>query len=87
MERPRPSTVAWAATVGGIALYDALCPNGEQMSERADEWMEHPIKRRLTQIGMGMIALHVCNAIRPEVDPIHKLASLHRRVNINEQET
>ena len=84
MERPRASTLAWTAAIGGIAAYDYFCPEGEQMSERADEWMEHPIKRRLLQAGMAMVALHVCNAIRPDVDLIHKLATLHRRANIHE---
>lgn len=83
-ERLRPSTYAWAATIGGIALYDLLCPEGEQMSERADEWLEHPLKRRLTQIGMGMVALHVCNAINPQIDPIHRLATLRQKANIHE---
>jgi hypothetical protein len=55
------------------------------MSERADEWMEHPVKRRLLQLGMATVALHVCNAIKPEgIDPIHRLATLHRRVNVHE---
>lgn len=79
MELPRPSTVAWGAVVGGIAMYDMLCPPGEQMSERADEWMEHPVKRRLLEIGMGVVALHVCNHISPKYDAIHHMATIRRK--------
>lgn len=83
MERPkvRPSTWAWAGTIGGIALYDALAPKGEQMSERADEWLKHPVKRRLVEAGMACVALHVCNRIPERFDPIHRLASLGRAID------
>ncbi len=79
----RPSSYAWLGVIGSIAVYDLLCPENEQMSERADEWMEHPLKRRALELGMAAIALHVCNAIKPEIDPIHRLATLHRKANIS----
>lgn len=86
MERPRPSTLAWGGVVGGILAYDLLCPKGEQLSERADEWVEHPVKRRLIEAGMALVALHVCNRIPDRIDPIHRLASLQKKgVAIYEQ--
>lgn len=78
MERPRPSTVAWTAVIGSIAAYDFLCPQGEQLSERADEWIEHPVKRRLLELGMAAVALHVCNRVPERYDVIHHLASLKK---------
>lgn len=79
MERPRASTLGWIGVIGGVALYDALCPEGEQLSERADEWLEHPFKRRIVELGMAAVALHVCNRIPEQFDVIHHLASLRRK--------
>lgn len=79
MERPRYSSVGWALAIGGIAAIDYFAPEGEQLSERADEWLEHPVKRRVLELGMAAVALHVCNRINPAIDPIHHLASLRRK--------
>lgn len=78
-ERIRPSTLAWGAVIGGVAVYDMLCPKGEMMSERADEWIEHPVKRRLVEAGMACVALHVCNRLSPRFDPIHRLTQLMQK--------
>lgn len=75
MEKPRPSTIAWGAIIGGVAAYDYLCPPGEQLSERADEWVEHPIKNLAFTAAVGAVALHLCNRIDERFDVVHHLAS------------
>lgn len=73
MERPRPSSLAWGAVIGGIYAYDRLCPKGEQLSERADEWCEHPLKRAMLAGAMGALVLHLTNSINPKYDVFHYL--------------
>lgn len=73
-ERARPSTYAWAAVMGGVALYDYFAPAGEQLSERADEWVEHPVKRIVFGATVAAFALHLTNEIKPEWDVIHRVA-------------
>lgn len=80
MEKPRASTLGWIGVIGGVAAYDMLCPKGEQLSERADEWVEHPIKRRALELGLVAVALHLCNRIPEKYDIIHHLASIKREV-------
>lgn len=84
MERPRYSTIGWGLAIGGIAAIDYFAPPHEQLSERADEWLEHPIKRRAVQLGMWAVAMHVCNQVPDKIDPIHHLAMLRRRVESHE---
>lgn len=75
MERPlvRPSTIAWGTVVGGIYLYDRFCPSGEQLSERADEWCETPVKRLALAAAVGALALHLPNLINERYDLFHYL--------------
>lgn len=74
IERPRPSTVAWVALMGSVAVYDYFCPEGEQLSERADEWVEHPLKNVAFSAAVGAFALHLTNQIKPEWDIVHRVA-------------
>ncbi len=68
MERPRPSTLAWLAVPVAVAAYDKFCPPDEMMSERFDEWMEHPAKRIFALAALGTVALHLANAIPEKYD-------------------
>ena len=76
MERPRPSTIAWGTLAAGVLAYDYFCPDGEQMSERADEWVEHPIKHAAFATILGATALHLLNRIDPKYDFLHHLGKL-----------
>lgn len=71
MERPRPSTVAWATLAGGVALYDCVCPKGETLSEAADRGLERPIGKFLVSGAIATVALHLANVIPQKYDPIH----------------
>ena len=79
IERIRPST--WALGIGGAALlaYEAFCPEGELISERCDEWVEHPLKRLALEAGLAAVALHLCNRVPERWDAIHHIAKLKPR--------
>jgi hypothetical protein len=68
MEKPRSSTIAWTGLAAGVYLYDRYCEPNEMLSERADEWMVHPIKKRLFQAAVIGLGLHLTNAINPRYD-------------------
>ena len=46
------------------------------LSERVDEWLDHPVKRVVTLATIGMTALHLANVLPPEVDLIHRIGDL-----------
>lgn len=79
MRRPRPSTLAWMAVPVAVAAYDWNCPEGEQMSERCDEWMEDPVRRALLIGSIGAVALHLINVAPERWDIIHHMASFRRK--------
>lgn len=77
MTRPSDGVLAWAALGGAVVIYEMLCVEGELLSEVADRALiAHPY---LTRLGIGLVALHLVNAIPPRVDPIHQLAVLMRK--------
>lgn len=73
----RSSDKAWIAMGVGVISYDALCPDGQTLSEGADAYMErHPwVTRGLA----AALALHVCNALPMRLDLIHWLFVLSRK--------
>lgn len=75
MEKPKPSTIAWASLIGGVALYDILCPRNETLSERLDPILEHPVGRLATYSVVGTTALHLCNLLPEKLDPFSRLLS------------
>lgn len=79
----RPSTYSWFAIAAGVAVYDALCPKGEQLSERFDEWLEKPSTRVIAMGTTALTALHLTNMLPERLDPIHHLAKLGRKVDDN----
>lgn len=72
MEKPRPSTLAWAGLVGGVALYDVLAPDGETLSEGFDRLMETR-QGKLAAIGaVAIVGAHLLNLLPQKYDPIHR---------------
>lgn len=67
-----PAGKAIAALLGGVALYDACCVEGETISEGVDRLLiSHPIT---TELVMLALYLHVANKIPDDrADPIHWL--------------
>lgn len=73
IQETRPSTKAWAALVGGVILYDALCPRGETLSEGYDSFIDrHPA---VAWAATALTAAHLLNIIPETIDPIHRLAN------------
>ena len=73
MERPRPSTVAWAGLAAGVAAYDLLCPPGETMSEAVDRALETRTGRVLALGAIALVATHLANVLPQRCDPIHHI--------------
>lgn len=72
MEKPRPSTLAWAGLVGGVALYDILSPKGETLSEGFDRLMD-TTPGKIAAIGsVALVATHLLNILPQKYDPIHR---------------
>ena len=73
-----PAARAWVVLAAGVATYDVFCPEGQTMSEGADRGLQkHPW---LVRIAIGLVAVHVANAVPAKGDPIHLLlAPLGRR--------
>lgn len=76
----RPGCRAWVALGVGVAVWDACCPPGEQLTDAARRGVvAHPV---LTTGAIAMTALHLANRIAPCVDPIHLLAAGLARVSV-----
>lgn len=74
----KPSKLAWAGLVAGVAAYDVFCPSGETMSEGIDRGLESKY-RHLIKLGIGMTALHLVNVLPPAIDPLHQLTNIKSR--------
>ena len=75
MERFRPSTIGWLAVVGGVAVYDCLCPQGETLSEGVDRALETPVGKILALGAIAMVAGHLSNLIPEQYDIIHQITA------------
>ena len=84
MERPKPATIAWAATLGGIALYEWRCPEGETLSEGVDRALENRKYKSIVIGGIAITALHLLNVLPNEVDPFHQVFKLKKFGDRNE---
>lgn len=68
---------AWTAIGLGVLAYEALCPNGELLSEGADRLVDkHPIASRIAGLA---VAGHVMNLLPDTLDPIHQLVKHFKR--------
>lgn len=72
-ERHVPSKLAIGAIIGGVALYEALCPKGELISEEVDRLRETKVGRYVVPIVIGTTALHLLRLLPPAIDPLHRL--------------
>lgn len=72
----RQSSKAILAGTAGIVAYEAWCDRGEMISERFDEWLEHPIKGTVAVLGTLAIAGHLINIMPEGIDVIHQLGRL-----------
>lgn len=72
MEKPRPSTLAWIGLAGGVAIYDALCPPGETMSEAVDRALESRTGRILALGAIAVTSCHLANLLPERYDPFHQ---------------
>lgn len=76
----RTSTKAWAVLLTGTALYEALCPLGETLSEGLDDFVDRPVgKAVIGAIGIITVA-HLCNTLPEQVDPFSKLGGFKERI-------
>lgn len=69
MEKPRPSTLAWGAVIGGVTAYEVMCRRGETLSERLDPILERPAGRAALYTAIGVTSLHLCNLLPKRLDP------------------
>lgn len=78
MERPKhlESKLAIGAIIGGVAAYEALCPQGELISEQVDRIMSSKLGRVATHALVWSVAGHLTGVIPERYDWLHQLASL-----------
>lgn len=67
----RSSEKAWVALAAGVVIYDAVCPEGESLSEGVDRALKHPRYRLVTIGAVWVVSAHLLNALPQIVDPIH----------------
>lgn len=59
---------AWGVLAAGVLAYEIACNEGELLSEGVDDWLAaRPV---LTRTVIAALALHLGNAVPPQVDPI-----------------
>lgn len=78
-QRPHihPGDAALAAVVVAIAVYDALAPKDETISEAVDRHLA--AQHWLTEILAALVYVHVSNKLPPYADPIHIVFTTIRR--------
>lgn len=72
------SKAAIAAIVGGVALYDYLCPPGETISEQCDRIMETRLGKAALYGIVATTALHLVNAIPEKYDWLHQVTKMKK---------
>lgn len=68
------SDIMWLGMVGGIIAYDVLA--NQTMSERFDDYLEHPVGKYVAIGAAAMVGYHLFNLAEhfDTPDPIHVLA-------------
>lgn len=65
---------AWLGILGSVAVYEALAPKGELLSETVDRAIQaHPIA---TRVAIGYTALHLGGGLPKRLDAFNGLARL-----------
>lgn len=67
--------MAWSALIGFVAVYDAMCPPRETLSEQMDRWRE---SGDVADFVVDAMYRHLKRLDPPEEDIIHQLAILCR---------
>jgi hypothetical protein len=74
----RPSDRAWIALGLGIFAWDALCDDGEMLSEASARYAKnHPV---LAYAVIGSVAAHLAGNIPRWADPIHAVGVMLRHL-------
>lgn len=73
-----PSKIAIATVLGGVAVYDCLCPRGETISEGCDRLLQTKLGKLAVPLVAYTLAAHVSNHIPEKYDPIHWLTKLKK---------
>lgn len=67
---------AWQVLLGSAAVYEALAPQNELLSESADRWIEkHPV---IVPAVIGYTALHIMNRLPSKIDIFHQATRVLR---------
>lgn len=72
------ATIAWGGLAAGVIAYDALCPDGQTLSEGVDQALKR--KRLLTIGAVITTSAHLLNAIPEQIDPFHQFAKRSRKL-------
>ena len=80
MRNLRPSTKAWAALIAGTALYEALCPVGETLSEGLDDFCDKPIGKVVVGAIGAVTVAHLINVMPERIDPYHQMSLIKERL-------
>ncbi len=75
------SKAAIVAVLGGVAVYDLMCPQGETISEGCDRLLCSKLGKIAVPAIAYTLAAHVRNHIPEKYDPIHWLTTLKRNVS------
>ena len=67
---------AWGAILGSVAVYEAVCKDGELLSEGVDRAIEkHPVA---VPLAIGYTAAHLCNILPQKLDIFHYATELFK---------
>ena len=72
------SKAAIAGIIGGVALYDYLCPAGETISEGCDRIMETKLGKAALYGAVATTALHLTNLMPEKYDWLHQLTKFKK---------
>ena len=72
----QPSDRAWLALAAGVVSWDAMCGEGQTLSEAADRWMMS--QPWLVRVSVLLVAAHLVNALPDRLDPIHLMFGRRR---------
>ena len=75
-----PSKLAIASIIGGVALYDALCPRGETISEGADRLRETKIGKYLVPLVVATTSMHLTRTIPEKYDWLQWVGKLAGKI-------
>jgi hypothetical protein len=69
----RPSDRAWLVLAGSVAVWDAVCDDGEMLSQASARYrVSHPV---LWPAVIIYLAAHLCHVVPHRVDPLSRLAA------------